>query len=311
MGNIPAVARKKKEKMHISSLERRDMKTAYLMLAPCFILLCVFSLYPLVSAIVRSLYDWTFYTESKFIGLTNYITIIQSRIFGQTVLNALRFALFSVPLGVMIPFLFAALLRNASDSLHGFVKSATYVPGIMSGAVASTIIVMLISYKNGLINQLLMALGYKRVAFTSSEFWAYFWIIFVGVWQGLGSGTILYYAGIMGIPQDYYDAASLDGANAFQKLLYVTIPQMKNLFILQIINGVAGSLQMFEMPNFITAGGPRNSTMTPVLYLYNLYRDTTKTMGYTISAAVILLIIIAIINMFVFKLIRSEKLMEG
>lgn len=311
MSNIPAVTKKKKEKTHMSALDRRDMKTAYLMLAPCFILLCIFVLYPLGSAIVRSLYDWTFYTESKFIGLTNYITIIKSRVFGQTVLNALRFALFSVPLGVIVPFLFASLLRNASDSLHGFVKSATYVPGIMSGAVASTIIIMLISYKNGLINQLLMALGYRRIAFTSSEFWAYFWIIFVGVWQGLGSGTILYYAGIMGIPQDYYEAASLDGANAFHKLLYVTIPQMKNLFILQIINGVAGSLQMFEMPNFITAGGPRNSTMTPVLYLYNLYRDTTKTTGYTISAAVILLIIIAIINMFVFKLIRSEKMMEG
>ena len=311
MSNIPAAGKRKHTYNHISAIDRRDMKTAYMMLAPCFILLCIFVIYPLVMAIIRSLYDWTFYIESKFIGLTNYITIVQSRIFGQTIMNSLRFAVFSVPLGIIIPFVFASILRNASDILHGFVKSATYVPGILGGAVAATIISMFINYKNGLINQLVMAMGYKRIAFTSSEFWSYFWIIFVGLWQGLGGGTILYYAGIMGIPQEYYEAASLDGANAFQKLLYVTVPQMKNLFILGIINGVAGTLQMFEMPNFITSGGPRNSTMTPVLYLYNLYRDPTKTMGYTISASIILLIIIAIINVFVFKLIRSEKMMEG
>lgn len=311
MSTTLATGKKTYARNHISEIDRRDMKTAYLMLAPCFILLCVFVIYPLLMAVIRSLYDWTFYTESKFIGLTNYTTIIQSRIFGQTIVNSLRFAIFSVPLGIIIPFVFASILRNASDSLHGFVKSATYVPGILGGAVAANIVSMLIGYKNGLINQLLMAMGYKRISFTGSEFWSYFWIIFVGLWQGLGSGTILYYAGIMGIPQDYYEAASLDGANAFQKLIYVTVPQMKNLFILGIINGVAGTLQMFEMPNFITGGGPRNSTMTPVLYLYNLYRDPTKTMGYTISASIILLIIIAIINGFVFKLIRSEKMMEG
>lgn len=310
--NTPVkIARHRRERKHYSRMTRKEMKTAYLMLLPGFALLSLFVLYPLFTAAYRSLYDWTFYVEATYIGLENYKTILQSSIFRQTIGNALRFVVFQVPLGILIPFLYAVLLKTLNERMSGFIKCAVYIPGILSGAVASIMVLALFNYRGGWFNQIVMGLGFKRIAMTKSVFWSYFAIIGTNVWMGLGGGAILNYAGLAGIPQTYYEAASLDGASGLQRLWYITVPQMKNLFILQIINGTSGTLQMFDMPNFITAGGPVNSTTTPVLYLYMLYRDTTKTMGYTISAAMILMVIIAVINAFVFRIIRSEKTIEG
>jgi ABC-type sugar transport system permease subunit len=94
-------------------------------------------------------------------------------------------------------------------------------------------------------------------------------------------------------------------------MIYITLPQMKNIFVLMCISLTAGTLQMFDIPYMLTAGGPSNSTLTPMLYLYNNYRDVSKGMGYTIAGAILMLIIIVMINSVVFAVIKSEKSVEG
>ena len=102
-----------------------------------------------------------------------------------------------------------------------------------------------------------------------------------------------------------------DRANALHKLIYITIPQMKNIFILVTISGVTGTVQMFDLPFIMTAGGPVNRTLTPMLYLFNQYRDPNRTLGFTVAGALVIMVFISIINSFIFTIIRSEKSIEG
>ena len=118
------------------------------------------------------------------------------------------------------------------------------------------------------------------------------------------------YAGAIGIPESYYEAAMLDGANAFHRLWYITLPGMKNYFILTIINLASGTLMMFELPMMVTGGGPVNKTMTPILYIYNTFNDFTVDSNIVIAGAILVAILICAINVVIFRIIRSEKSMD-
>lgn len=191
------------------------------------------------------------------------------------------------------------------------IKTAIYIPGIISGIATSVIFIFILDYKGGVINQTLMQLGIGRIGFLNNPFWAYIAVILPTVWVGLGGNTILMYAALVNVPPEYYEAASVDGAGALKKMIYITLPQMKNIFVLMCISLTAGTLQMFDIPYMLTGGGPSNSTVTPMLYLYNNYRDASKGMGYTIAGAILMLIIIVMINSVVFAVIKSEKSVEG
>jgi ABC-type sugar transport system permease subunit len=119
------------------------------------------------------------------------------------------------------------------------------------------------------------------------------------------------YAALINIPKEYYEAASKDGAGAINKMFFITIPQMKNIFILICINLTTGTLQLFDLPYMMTGGGPANQTLTPMLYLYNNYRDVDKGLGYTIAGALIIMVVISVINAVIFTIIKSEKSLEG
>jgi ABC-type sugar transport system permease subunit len=154
-------------------------------------------------------------------------------------------------------------------------------------------------------------LGFKRIAFFTSPWLATFSISAVSIWIGLGGNTILMYAALLNIPKEYYEAASIDGAGSLSKMLFITIPQMKNIFILICINLTTGTLQMFDLPYMMTGGGPANQTLSPMLYLYNNYRDVDKGLGYTIAGALIIMVVISIVNAVIFRIIKSEKSLEG
>ncbi|MDE6837318.1 MAG: sugar ABC transporter permease, partial [Acutalibacter sp.] len=249
-----------------TKMQKRDMCTAYLMLLPAVALLTVFVVAPLVMAIEKSFYDWNFYGNSTFVGLDNFRVIVVNKSFRRAVVNALKFVVILVPLQIVLQFAFAHLLKSLSVRFSNAIKTAIYIPGIIAGIVAGIIFMFIFEYKGGLINQLLTSLGLPRIAFLNNGFWAMFSIVAPTLWLGFGGGAILNYAGLISVPAEYYEAASIDGAGAFRKLISITLPQMKNIFVLQCISMVTGALQMFEVPMMMTNGGPRESTLTPMLY---------------------------------------------
>lgn len=291
----------------------RNAKYAYLMLFPAFVLLTVFVIAPLVMAVVRSFQD---YSTGAFVGFYNYEYVLGLKnLFSEGVVsdflkafgNVLLFTLIITVITVVTTFFFALVLRNMNNKLGAVAKIVIYIPFFISGIIASVIFTMLTNYGGGLVNSILLSFGKDAVSFENEGIWPYIAVIAPTVWIGFGYNTLVMYAGIINIPKEYYEAASIDGANGMRKLWHITLPNMKNYFVLIIINLVTANMQMMEIPYMMTGGGPLNATLTPVLYLFNSFRDSNRPQNVSIAGAIIVMIFIAFVNVFVFKVVRSEK----
>jgi ABC-type sugar transport system permease subunit len=292
-------------------MKSKDSLTAYLMIGPAILMLGIFVIAPLFMAFRYSFFDVSFYQDSTFVGLKNFSIILKTTLFRQSLINAGKFVLIIVPGMMIMAFLLSNALKVLPGTYANFAKTALYIPGIVSGIAVALIFNFIFHYNAGIINQVLRGMGLNRIAFFNSPVLAVASISAVTIWIGLGGNTILMYAALINIPKEYYDAASIDGAGAFNKMFFITIPQMKNIFILICINLTTGTLQIFDLPYMMTGGGPANQTLSPMLYLYNNYRDVDKGLGYTIAGALIMMVVISIINAVIFTIIKSEKSLEG
>ncbi len=283
------------------------------MLLPAFLLLTVFVVVPLIMALVRSFQDYStgefvwFYNYEYILGLESLFKDGVASDFLISFGNALMFTAIITVVMVVIAFLFALVLKNMNNRVGAVAKVVIYVPFFISGIIASIIFSLLTNYGGGLINSILISLGKEPVAFETEGILPYIAVIVPTIWLSFGYNTLVMYAGILNIPKEYYEAASIDGANGWQKMTYITIPNMKNYLVLIVINLVTTNMQMMEVPYMMTGGGPLNKTMTPVLYLFNCFRDANRPENVTIAGAIIVMIFIAIVNIFVFKAVRSEK----
>lgn len=281
---------------------------AYGMLIPGFIMMTIFVVIPLVMAIYRSFLSFGVYDETpEFVGFRNYEYILSDPTFIKSLGNVVLFAVIITVSTIVLAFLFAVAIKALNNKLTTVAKIIIYLPFLLSGVVASIMFAFIFNYGGGLINSIMISLGLDPIAFGKEGIWPYLLIILPSVWLGFGYNTLVLYAGLMNIPKSYYEAADIDGASFWRKLFKITIPNMKNYFVLLVVNLITANLQMFDIPLMMTGGGPDESTLTTVLYIYNLYRDTTKSPSISIAASVILMVPIVIINLLVFKLIRSEK----
>lgn len=296
-----------KQKRFLNPTQRMDLRTGYLMVIPSLVALGIFVYVPLFMALEKSLTNWNFYGGSEFIGLRNFELVLQNQLFRKSLVNILWFVLMIIPIQMVITFLFAHVLRGMAARIGAFAKTAVYVPTVISGIVASVIFLFIFNYQGGIINFLVRQMGMKRVAFFTDPWLARGIIAVTGIWMGFGSLSLVMYAGLMNIPQTYYEAAEVDGANTLMKFLKITIPSMKNVFILVAINLTTGTLQLFDLPFLMTGGGPVNNTLTPMMYIYNNFVSADYSMGYTVAAALLMMVVIGTLSSFVFRLIRAEK----
>lgn len=296
-----------------SATRRMDHWTAYLMILPSIVMLGIFVLVPLFMALEKSFTDWKFYAGSNFIGLKNFGTVLQNQLFRQSLGNILWFAAVIIPTQIAASFLFAHVLKGMAPRLGAYAKTAVYVPTVISGIVASVIFLFIFNYQGGILNYIVRQLGGKRIGFLAEPGLAKISVSAAVLWLGFGYNSLVMYAGLQNIPQSYYEAAEVDGANAFTKLTRITIPSLKNVFILVTINMMTGTLQMFDLPYMMMngTGGPVNSTLTPMIYIYNNFKTPDYTMGYTVAAALCLMVVIGLLNSVVFTLIGSEKAQDG
>ena len=282
----------------------RYKNTAYLMLLPALVLLGIFVMWPLVMAVIRSFQD---YNTGEFVGLYNFRYILMTPSFVKAFKNVLILTVCIVSLTMVLTFLFALLMRSLSNRMGYFTRACVFIPFFISGIVTSVIFNLLLNYGGGLFTSLLIEAGKEPIAFAVEENWPYITIIAITIWMTFGYQTLIMYAGLLQIPKSLYEAAQLDGANFLHQTLFITIPNMKNYFVLVCISLVTANLQMFEIPFMVTGGGPLESTLTPVMYLYNSFRDPGRPQNVTIAGALLVMILIMVINIIVFKTVRSEK----
>lgn len=303
-------AKKKKQFSILPKNKTTEEKVSGLIcIAPAFILLTIFVLVPLVMAIWRSFYYYeSGPVDSYFVGFENYKAILKNEIFIKSLGNVLLMALCIVSFQVIGSFIFASILVKVRNKFTVFVRVIIYLPYLFSGIVVGCIFTLLTTYNGGFINGLITLFDGEPISFQMDKFWAYLSIIVPTLWVGMGYTTLVFYSGLINIPNDYLEAASVDGAGYFTKLFSIILPSLKNYFVLIIVTLVTGNLQMFEIPMMMTNGLPLNMTMTPVLYLVHLRSNGNVSESQIIAASILIMLSVGAINAIVFSLTnRKDK----
>lgn len=285
---------------------QQQIWTGTLFILPAIILLLIFLILPAVLSGWYSLQSYNILRPeaTRFIGIENYIIILKSTDFRQTFFNTLYFTIMVVPIQSIIA-LGLAMLINRKTKLKSIFRIGFFSPVITSLVVVSILWTILYS-SNGPINALLGSIGIGPQPFLASKNQAMNSIILMSVWQSAGYFMMIFLAGLQDIPQEHYEAADCDGANAVQKFFYVTIPGLKNVINFVIITTTIQAFKLFNQPYIMTKGGPENSTRTLVQLIYEegfQYRNA----GYASAITVIFFILILIISLAINRLTNNEK----
>lgn len=292
--------------MKLSDRKKADTRTAAVMLLPLLGLLSAFVIIPLFYAIFVSFFQWNFYQDNIFIGLKNYRAVLTDHLFFKSLWTGFKFAFIVIPAQFVGAFLFANLIKTLGGKIGGFVKTSIFIPHVISGVVASIIFIFIYDYDGGIANFIMEKIGVGQIAWLADIKYALMSISIPAIWLGFGLTTLIMLAGLNDIPSSYYEAAVIDGANAWHKMIYITIPLLKNIFMYLLVVGVTGAVQQFDLPYMMTGGGPLNETMTPNLFIYNHF-SSDPYMGYTVSSALLLFVILGTVSMVIFKLFNSKK----
>lgn len=289
----------------------RNNRTAYLMIAPMVILSSIFVIWPLIYAIYLSFFKISFYKGSEFVGLQYYMFVLQDPKFWNSLVVGIEFAAMVVPAGMVISLLLASFIKVLSKRMASFMKVTVYVPAVISTVVAS--VLFLFMYQDqGVINWFLSLLNAGPVAWLNNPGTALPAIAVPAIWLGLGITTLIMLAGLLDIPDSYYESAELDGAGFFKRTFYITIPLLKNILLYLFVTGFTAAIQMLDLPLVMTNGGPVNATTTPNLFIFNNFRGATPyATSFSLTTALLLFVVLGLISVLVFRLINSDKAVDG
>jgi multiple sugar transport system permease protein len=290
----------------------RSNVTAYLMLAPMVVLLGIFVWYPLANSFYLSTFEISFYQDPVFVGFQFYEYVLSAPKFWNSIWVGILLVLLVVPAQLVVAFLIASLLRVLNGRVSGFLKTTIYVPTVVSFVVASAIFVFIYRERGGLLNGVLGWFGIEPIAVLSNPDLALGGIAVPALWIGVGVTTLIMLAGMLDIPDSYYEAAELEGAGYLQKTRYITLPLLKNVWLFLLVTLITATIQQFELPLVMTFGGPYESTTTPNLYIFNQFKDPTAyATSFSLTAALLLFVVLGTISALIFRFVKSDKAIDG
>jgi ABC-type sugar transport system permease subunit len=274
----------------------RKSQPAYVLLSPYLILFLVVLAYPLVYAIYLSFFDATLNREPTFVGASNFVQLFTDAEFYTALRNTFFFAFFVV-LGESILPLVMALAMNERLPFRTLFRTAFFLPVVCSWVVVSLLWAMLFA-QQGLVNSVIQLLGVAPQPFFSNGGQAMWILIATTVWRNLGYYMVIYLAALQGVPQDLYDAASVDGATRWRQLWHVAVPALRPVIYFVLTISLITSMQLFTQPFIMTNGGPLNATISVVQLLYR-HAFVQLEFGYGSAIAtflLVLLVALALIN---------------
>ncbi|WP_188435003.1 carbohydrate ABC transporter permease [Microbacterium murale] len=287
----------------------RDDKIAYWFLVPVVVLLGIFVIWPAIYAGYLSFQNWSFYKDPEFVGWKNFTDVMSDPLFWASVARGFGFVALTVPPMLVLAFLFASLVVSVGKRFAGILKVSIYIPTIISAVITSIIFVLIYDYSGGLLNWFLAFFGIDPIAWIGDPAWALLAIAVPAIWLGMGLTSLIMVAAMVDIPQEFYEAAAMEGANWWQKTAYITLPQMKNILLYLLITGFVAAIQQFELPLVMTNGGPLDSTMLPNLFIFNHFRNDIN-VGYSIAAALLMFVVLGTVSAVVFRFVNSERLVD-
>ncbi len=273
----------------LDSLIDTDKYAAWIFLAPALILLGIFLFYPIVYLLYLSFTTGSFTIEGvRWVGWRNYWRLLIDEDFWQVMGNTIYFGISTVIPTIIIPLLLATIL-NQSIALRGFLRTVYFIPSITS-LVAVGLGFRWLFQTQGPVNDWLMTMGLEPIPWLSSTVWAMPVLILLSSWKQIGFNLVVFLGGLQTIPQSRYEAAELDGADAWAKFWYITLPGLRPTIIFAIVTTTIFTFRSFEQVYIITGGGPLNSTNLLVYYIYEQAFARFE-FGYAAAAATILLLI--------------------
>jgi len=241
--------------------------TSYLLVTPYILHVLLFVAFPVVFSFILTFHKWNIISPMEYVGLTNYEKLLQDRFFLKSVLNTLTFLIIHIPLQIVISLALAVTL-NEKLPFRAFFRGAFFMPVVVSGVVVTIMWQQLYSLEVGVLNKLLIAIGLNRVGWLTDPSWAMASIAFMATWKNVGLYIILFLVGLQTVPQSYYEAADIEGANGWQKFWHITLPAINPTVFMVVILSTIGGFSLFIEPYIMTGGGPLNSTLSAVLYVY-------------------------------------------
>jgi len=287
------------------SSKSRDARIAYLYLLPAAVLLGAFVLFPLVQLLWMSVHDWDILRgDARFVGTANYRAILADEAFWQALLNTFIYVAATVPLGVVLSLALALLLNRKLRGI-GFLRTAIFTPVVTSTVAAGIIFVWLMDYDTGLLNWFLGVLGIAPINFLQSERWAMPAVVLMTLWKQAGYNMVLFLAGLQAIPEDVYEAAAVDGANAgWQVFRHITLPLLAPTTFFVTVISVIYAFRAFEQMYAMTRGGPIGSTTTLVYYIFDKAFKFGN-MGQAAVVATLMVVIVLCVTAIQFRLQRQ------
>lgn len=269
-----------------------------LFLAPYFVLLFIFKILPIFANFYYSFREIEVQTAGTFSGLENYKMLFQDPLFYKVLKNTFTYLLYVGPVNIIFGFLLALLLNQKLKGTT-FSRAVIFVPYILMTTLVGITFRYILDGNNGILNHYLSFLGIEPVFWLTKTSTAMLGIAVASIWWTIGYNTVIYLAALQDVPRDLIEAASIDGANRFQRLVRIIIPYVKNTTFFVVLTTVIYSMQVFGQVYVMTSGGPNYSTLTFVQYLYiKAFREFK--LGYAAAIGVILFIIILLLSVVIY-----------
>ena len=283
-----------------------DARAAYISLFPTAVVFLVFIAFPFFYSFYLSFHSWNILTPQKpFVGIENYKELFTNRDFWNAVKNTAIYAGGTVP-GTTFVALGLALLLRRGLRLRNLFRTIYFLPVVTSLVVAAIVWSWIFDANYGLFNYILRWFGIRGPAWLYDPHWAMLAVIITAIWKQSGYFMVIFLAGLHGIPDTYYECAEIDGATAFKKLWYITLPLLRRVTALVVVMLTIESFKVFTLVYVMTGGGPMKSTETWVNYLYREGFESFR-MGYASAIAWVLFIVIFIITILQMKFIGGRK----
>ncbi|MDI6802796.1 MAG: sugar ABC transporter permease [Bacteroidota bacterium] len=295
------------ETKHITSSSAKSFySAAYFFLTPALAAIFIFFFLPVIAAFVMSFTDFDIYSLGniqyvRFVGFRNYLQLFNDPLFWQAFQNTFYFVLVGGPLSVAVSLAAAILLNSKLVRFKSFFRVIYFAP-VVTTLVAIAVVWRFVYHPRfGLLNYFLSFFGVTPIDWLGDPTYAMPAIILLAVWKNFGYNMIIFIAGLQNIPDELYEAARIDGANARQQFLFITIPMLAPTTLFVSIITMIGYFQLFAEPYVMTQGGPLNSTLSIVLLMYQ-QGFRWWNMGYSASLAFVLFVIILIGSIIQFRL---------
>jgi multiple sugar transport system permease protein len=287
----------------------REGRAAWLLALPFCLLFLVFTAWPLLQSLFMSFTD----TRSKdlrtpfavdVVGLDNFTRAFSDPIFRKAALNTAYFVVVGVPLTILLALAAAIALDKGITRFRSAFRLGFYTPVITSIVAVAVVWRFLLQHEFGLINTALGWVGIEGPNWLGDPKWAMPGLILMTAWRTFGTGMIIFLAGLQGVPWSLHEAASIDGANAWQRFRHITLPMLRPTMLFVSVTTSIGFIQVFEEPFVMTQGGPLNSTMTVSYYTFKQFGFGNY--GFAAAMSYIIFVVIAVVAAIQFRLLRDN-----